>query len=281
MHLMSRIATRTIAALVFISALAAPVFAQLSPADKDYVNKTLFPATVLLYRQTESGSMDMVCTGTAIEKTDKGYVFVTASHCGCDEDKSKNVVSPEKASFFISPDITGNKLYLKATPEGCGFRSRGDDFFILSTDATVAFPIIPTGTDPKLMDEVINVGGPLGLGKQVFTGSISSPILDRPVIFEDINWENAIMLQMFGINGGSSGSSLVCLNQHAICGFVVGSIDRTSVVAMPVSRFTKFRAELKTGTYRWYRKDSDQPPPAGTDSKSAPTVPHRTKLLSR
>src|SRR5262249_53215035 len=60
----------------------------------------------------------------------------------------------------------------------------------------------------------------LELGKQTFKGIVSSPKLARPVISGDINWTEAMTVQLFGANGGSSGSAIVCLQQRAICGFL-------------------------------------------------------------
>jgi len=243
-------------------ALSFSAFSQVSSSDKDYVNKTLMPSTALLYSQTESGSMEMRCTATAIGQDEKNYTFVTAAHCGCKDNTDKNSVSPEKAFFFIAPDIAGNKIYLKASPAGCGYRTKGDDFFLLTVDKTVTFPIIPLGNNPKLLDQVINIGGPLGIGKQVFLGSVSSPDIDRPIVEPDSNieWSHAVLLQEFGINGGSSGSSVVCLDQHAICAFVVGTIAGTNMVALPVSRLKTFQEKLADKSYRWYIADPDSPP---------------------
>jgi hypothetical protein len=239
---------------------SASLWAQnLSQVEKDYVNNVLYPATALLYTQTSEGSMDMRCTATAIQETEKGYTFVSASHCGCVEDTVKNLVTPEKTFFFISPDLVGNKIYLRATPVGCGFRHRGDDFFLLSVDKTIKFPIVPLGKDPKLLDSFINVAGPVGLNKQVFLGSVSAPKVDRAIVEDDINWTEAVLLQVFGVNGGSSGSSVVCIDQHAICAFVVGTVSNTNTIAMPVSRLIKFKSDLEAGKYRWYNPNPDAP----------------------
>ncbi len=243
------------------------IFGQLSNADKLYVNKVLWPATTLLYAQTAQGTMEMKCTATAIDEDKTTYTFVTAAHCGCIDDSEKKTVTPEKTFFFISPDIPGDKVYLKAIPKGCGYRTKGDDFFLLTVDKTFSFPIIPLGEDPNLLDEVINVGGPLGIGKQVFLGSVSSTSVDRPIVDDAIQWTGTILLQEFGINGGSSGSSVICLNQHAICAFIVGTVAQTSMIAMPVSRLIKFRKLLKDGKYKWYQSDPDAPLPAATQGE--------------
>ena len=97
------------------------------------------------------------------------------------------------------------------------------------------------------------------MGKQVFLGSISSPSVDRPIADDDIQWTNAVLIQEFGVAGGSSGSAVVCVDQQAICAFVVGSVGGTTMVAMPVSRLIYFRSQLSAGKYKWYQPDPDTP----------------------
>ena len=240
--------------------LAAIVAQAQTPAEAEYVNSTLYPSTALLYAQEEGGGMKMRCTATAIEKNATGYIFVTAAHCACEDNDEKLITSPLKTFFFITGDEGVSKDFLRATVTGCGYQHRGDDFALFQVDTKAVFPIIPLGTDPKILDRIVNVASPLGLGKQVFFGTVSSPTLDRPVIQDDINWTKAVLLQLFGVNGGSSGSSAVCLDQRAICAFVVGNIGETNIVAMPVSRLIELRKALNAKSYKWYREESDDIP---------------------
>lgn len=246
---------------------ALSLFGQLPQAEKTYVDTALWPATALLYAQNAQGSMDMRCTATSIAEDATTYTFVTAAHCGCMDDPERKTVMAEKTFFFISPDVPGDKIYLRATPKACGYRTKGDDFFLLTVGKSFKFPIVPLGKDPALLDDIINVAAPLGIGKEAFLGSVSSPSLDRPVVNDDIQWTGAVLLQEFGVNGGSSGSAVICVNQHAICAFVVGSIAQTSMIAMPVSRLLKFQAELAAGNYKWYQSDPDAPVAAPTVGK--------------
>ncbi len=239
--------------------------AQTTDDSSKFLTEKLYPATVLLYSQDDSGSMKMRCTATSIEKNAKGYVFVTAAHCGCEDDTEKKTVSPEKTFFYVTSDEDGAKKFSKADPVGCGYRHKGDDFMLFQVDTEAIYPVIPLGEDPKIMDQVINVASPQGLGKQVFTGSISSAKLDRAVIDGDINWTGVVLLQMFGVNGGSSGSSVLCVGQKAICAFVVGSIGETTMTAMPVSRLRKLQAGLADGTYKYWVKDPDTVPTKSVD----------------
>jgi len=68
----------------------------------------------------------------------------------------------------------------------------------------------------------------------------------------DINWQNAVLLQLPGTNGGSSGSAIVCVEQKAICSFLVGTISDTEIVAIPVSRLLKFRDNVRAGKYKYW-----------------------------
>ena len=248
--------------IVFLISIALLVFALCAPAqiakpDADFVKSTFYPATALLYAQDSEGTMKMRCTATAIEKNKTGYVFVTAAHCGCEDSVEAHTVSPEKAFFFVTADSESDKRFLIANPIACGYRHAGDDFFLLQVDTQVTFPVVELGEDPQIMEAIANVASPLGIGKQVFLGTVSSPSLSRPIVEDDINWTHASLLELFGTDGGSSGSAVVCLDQRKICGFVVGTDNKTSIIAMPVSRLKKMMAELKAGTYKHWVEDPD------------------------
>jgi hypothetical protein len=124
-------------------------------------------------------------------------------------------------------------------------------------DTKAVFPIVELGADPEVLESIVNVASPLGIGKQVFVGTVSSVSLDRPVIEDDINWVRASLLQLFGTDGGSSGSAVVCLDQHKICGFVVGTVDKSTIIAMPVSRLKTMMKAFKEGTYKHFILDPD------------------------
>jgi hypothetical protein len=229
----------------------------LGTAFAQYVPKTLYPAVVLLYEQDDQGSMKMLCTATAIEKNKTGYVFVTAAHCASTDNEEKKLVKAEtKKFFFVTLDETGSKNFIKASLQNCGYQHAGDDFCQFQVDTDKTIPTVDLGSDPASGgEEIVNVASPLGLGKQVFKGYISSPKLDRDIRVEDINWTNAILLQLPGTNGGSSGSAIVCTEQKAICAFLVGTIADTEIVAIPVSRFKAFRTATAAGTYKYKQED--------------------------
>lgn len=241
------------------------VFGQAKQTNAQYIKDTLYPAVGLLYSQDAEGSMKMRCTVTAIGEKDGVTEFLTAAHCGCTDTEEKKQTSPEKGVvFYITGDDPDDKDFEKATVTGCGYRTKGDDFMFLSVKSKKPFPVVKLGHDPELLDQVVNVASPLGLGKQAFLGSVASPKLERPLIDGDINWTGVVTLQMFGVNGGSSGSAVICLDQQAVCGTVVGSIGGSTMTAMPVSRLKAVRDGIAAHTYKYWVADPDAipvPPP--------------------
>lgn len=225
-------------------------------------------ATAILVAQTESGGMNVLCTSTAFEKKGKRYHFVSAAHCvGSDNVTKEKSADGSKTSFYVTFDETVVKAYFAAKPIYVGYQHRGDDFSVFEVlvkdregkEIDPQWETIPLGDEGKEVEgnTLINPASPLGLGVQLFRGSISSLFLDRPVIQGDINWHGAMLIQMPGSEGGSSGSALISESQSAIIGFLVGTIGN-SVTAIPVSRFKDFLQKSREGTYRWEMKAEDQ-----------------------
>lgn len=236
----------------------------LAAADKLDLDTKIAKSVALLYRQDESGSLKMLCTTTAFEKTKTGYLFVSAAHCIGDDNKSKErSADTGDKSFYITMDDPTNKTFYSAKSIGVGYQHRGDDFSIFSVDTADKLEFIPIGDEKneKIGGAVTNVSSPYGLGRQLFHGSISSLRLDRPVILDDMNWRDSILLQIGGPGPGSSGSAVVSREQEKIVAFLVGVIGSQNIVAIPVSRFTAFRQAVEAGKYRWYKgnlNDSDE-----------------------
>lgn len=46
--------------------------------------------------------------------------------------------------------------------------------------------------------------------------------------------------------------SVVCLRQHAICGFLVGAIAGNTTIVIPISRFKAFREATGGKKYKWF-----------------------------
>lgn len=270
----------------FIAAAVLAVFTLVSPAyAKDSkLSEHVKSAVAILYSQDESGGMRMHCTLTAFDRIGIGkgekrdpavtyiikYRFATAAHCiGSDDTTRERSADTRNKVFFITFDEAGKqpKRFFPARPIFVGYQSRGEDFAEFEVETTEEWSIVPLGDEHKASDgdDFLNVSAPLGLGKQVLHGQISSLYLDRPVVQGDINWKGSIVLQITGIGGGSSGSAIVHEDQKAIIGFLVGSINGNIIIAIPVSRFVAVRKAVFAGSYKYYTPTVNLNPD-GTDA---------------
>lgn len=195
---------------------------------------SLQSSTVMLYTEGDDSSMIFNCTAVAFGDSGDITMFETAGHC----------VSGESANgmYFVSSGQGDNREFYRVTVELVGDQTNNEDFAILELKSKKRFSTIKLGTDPLVSGEkIINITASEGIGIQILQGYVSLPVIDRPMKLDGGgNWQNNILLQMFGTNSGSSGSPVVCVRQKAICGFIVGTSNKTSTVAIPVSRFEKF-----------------------------------------
>ena len=104
--------TRIILAIVlsFSLATAIPVLANQAPQTHQQFVQVVDNSVVLLYSQTESGSMEMRCTATAYKKIVDGYRFVSASHCVSGETDAEQ----KAQKYYITADALGEKTFLSA-----------------------------------------------------------------------------------------------------------------------------------------------------------------------
>jgi S1-C subfamily serine protease len=163
--------------------------------------------------------------------------------------------SPEEQAdikYFITSDTEGEKTYIKATLVAASDKTSGEDFAIFQVDTKANFEVIPLGDNAKLHlgSQVIDVAGPLGLGKQFFQGYVSNLKLDRPKLDAgEVQWKD-VMLVMIGSGPGSSGSSIVSEDQKAIVGFLVGGFNANiGAICVPVDDFKVFESKVDAGSY--------------------------------
>ena len=271
-----RIKVALFALLVFLAPL---LYAQSVPSGPITLQKVesrtlierAYAATAILYSQTEDGGMRMRCTATAYEKSGDVYKFVSAAHCVGEDDTEHERVEVDKTRFFVTFDESGEKKFHTAKLIAAGYQHRGDDFSVFEVTAKDSWPVIPLGDEKaeSIGADVVNVASPMGLGRQVFHGYLSSLFLDRPVVEGNINWTGTMLLQIAG-GPGSSGSSIVSKKQEAIVAFLVGHAA-DNFVAMPVSRFKKFLAMVEAKKYKWYQ------PSAAEDSSTSQSHPMPAK----
>lgn len=239
-------------AVLFVLLSSVSLYAQPAPKSTDLMD-TVNKATALLYSQDTQGTLSMVCTTTAFMKTPTGYLFVSAAHCIGDDTDHHSALGTD-VNWYITFDAPNNKTFYAAKLLAVGYQHRGDDFSLFSVTTKDDFAVIPIGDDSLVKDDedVINIAGPLGLGKEMFHGKVTSTKLDRPVVENSINWTGAMLLDL-SVLGGSSGSAVISVRQGKIVAFVVGTIGGKIVVAIPSDRFIKFVELIAEHKYPWYQ----------------------------
>jgi len=242
-------------------------------ADTDALIDRSSKAVLLLYSQNAEGGMTMHCTATTFDKSTSsaGYLLVSAAHClGNDDTTKERAATGKNVPFFVTFDETAQiKKFYPVTVQWVGYQHRGEDFAVLEVHTDETWVMVPLGDEKTLKDgaPIINIASPLGLGKQVFRGSITNLFIDRPIVQGDINWRGAMFLDI-PAGGGSSGSALISEKQEAIVGFLVGTVGGdNNVVGIPVSRFKAVNEAVLAGKYKWYVPDDAAVNPDGSPVK--------------
>ena len=245
-----------VAALALALLIAPQARAQKAPAPvTTSLNQNVYDSVVLLYLQDSAGDMRMACTATAFDSrpsTDQSksvYRFVSAAHCVEGNDDAQQKLQ----KFYISSDANGEKSYLAAKLIEAGDKTQGDDFSLFEVTTATKFVVTPLGDETTLKsgDNVVNVAGAMGFGKQFFQGYVSEVHMDRPPLDAGVVQWTDVMLVEVGGGPGSSGSAIVSTDQKAIIGFLVGDagVD-VGKICVPVSKFKKFVSLVDSGKYK-------------------------------
>ncbi len=252
-----------LAALLLAVALSVvPVFAQSAPKPSPELVTHVYNSVAELFVEDISGSMHMTCSATAFAKTTLPgtptiykYRFVSAAHCiGGDNDSQQKM-----QKFFISADARGEKTFTSAKLIEAGDKSKGDDFSLFEVTTAENYDFVPLGDEKKLVlgDPIVSVADPYGLGKQYFQGYMSDLSLDRPPVDSQVVMWTDLMLIQIGGGPGSSGSSVVSVDQKAIVGFLVGGTYDIGKLCVPVSKFKAFVEAVDSGKYKKEHKGSE------------------------
>lgn len=192
-------------------------------------------SVAILYGQNTSGGMEMICTATAFERQGELTRFLTAAHCVTEPSSEVGVkLKVTETPLFLSKDDKDTKKYIRANVVEVGREEKGYDYAIVS--AKMGLPLTPLGDERTEAShvEVINVAAPAGLGLVSFQGQVALKYIDRPLIENEINWRES-MLVTVPAEGGSSGSAIVSRDTGKIIGILVGRW-RSLVIGIPASR---------------------------------------------
>jgi hypothetical protein len=217
-----------------VNALAALLLLIPSASASPAIDKSV----ALLYRQTDTGGMEMICTATAFERIAGKTMYLTAAHCVTEDEpsaigKSRVVDAP----LFLSTDDRDAKDYVRASVIEVGVKEKGYDYAVLSS--ALDLPRLLIG-DERLERDYVRircVGAPAGVGKVMGFGHVALRHIDRPLKFDEqkINWAGAALVSVDDVEGGSSGSAIVSEDTGKIIGILVGTY-KSMVIAVPASR---------------------------------------------
>lgn len=209
------------------------------PAQSASIEETfakVSPAVGALYAQTASGSMEFLCTVTAVNKTEKHTEILTANHC-VRKDVSYVVTFDGKmlhsARVFKVPaeDIDPQKYRRQ-------YGQPTTDAALFVIDQVLDIPVVPLGNDADLSPgrSIVTVGYPLGVTKIRYMGIIAGRF-ERP----GDGMDGYHILQIFGAPG-SSGSAVIEEATGSVIGVLVAArqaLGTPVIFATPIS-YLKF-----------------------------------------
>lgn len=202
----------------FVSALAFFLVSAFGLASSfSDVEKSVF----LLYQKNASGDMKFSCTATSIGNEQHKLIL-------------------RQVTFYLTADSDENPSYVKADVEYFGDEDAGFDFAMLTSKLEA--PAVKIGDERKCVpgEDVFNISGAAGFGRQFFKGYVSTISLDRPLVDLEhhINWRGFIGLILHSA-GGASGSAVFNRSGELI-GTITGTWNGTFTVACPASRISDF-----------------------------------------
>jgi S1-C subfamily serine protease len=199
------------------------------------------PSVAALYAQKSDGSLQVLCSTTAVEKHAKRVLLLTALHC-VDKDVAY-LVSFDGKQFHSARVWSLPKWKADAEKHKKGYGVPDVDMAFFAVELPLDVQVIPMADDSKIKagNPIVMVGYPLGVTKISYNGIISGR-LDRP----GDGYDGYMTMQIFG-SPGSSGSSVVDQKTGKIIGVLVSATQ--SGVGLPVifatpSSYRKYMLEL-------------------------------------
>jgi len=175
-----------------------------------------------------------VCTVTAYEKVENGYLLLGAGHC-----TAKNSELPPDMTYSVSEEIGGMRTDVKLLKAEF-INDKGLDYAVYYLKTSKKYPVVPLGDEKqsKIGDATIDVNFSLGLAKEYSPGIIVSTVMLDTKTCPDC--EGYFEVQQFDSHG-ASGSAVIDVHQKKIIGIVVAGVDGATVptIVEPISSVEK------------------------------------------
>lgn len=222
-----------VASLILL--LSTPVYGDVKPP-KGF-DKKVFDASLALLATSESAGVNtpkFICTVTAYQKVDGGYLLIGAGHC-----TPLNSELPEDMKFYVSRDLDSAPIPVQQVV-GELADDESVDFFVFYLPTKEKYQTISLGDDSDLRvgDKTVDVNYSLGAEKITSPGVIVSQ--------EDLGKrlpKGYFLVQQFDSHG-ASGSAVVSEKSHKIVGLVIAGWDGATMPSI-VESIDQIKMELQ------------------------------------
>lgn len=212
--------------------LATPLLlsAQIKPP-KGFDGKVYKASMALEATSVERGITEpkFLCTVTAFEKVQGGYLLVGAGHC-----TPANDVLPRDMVFFVSDNMgtEPHPVYLLKS-----IMLEPDDWALYYFPTKAKYPVIPLGNESTLRvgDKTVDVNFSLGITKVLSQGVVASTVIRTGQQYA----KGFYIVDAFASHG-ASGSAVVSEKSHKIVGLLIAGWDGATVgnAIEPISSVT-------------------------------------------
>lgn len=210
--------------ILFVLTATSSMFAK-NIAGPAGITRTAYDASYALYATSADRHFTephFLCTVTAFEKYEDGYLFIGAGHCTV-----ANPELPADMAYFVETDINQTPLPIQLIKAEMveTFTTATDhpfpiDYAIFYLKTTLKIPTIPLGTEEALAigSPTVNVNFSEGETKYVSPGIVSS------LVSQTGTMKGFYGVQMFASHG-ASGSSIIDPRTKTIVGILIAGND--------------------------------------------------------
>jgi hypothetical protein len=234
-------AIRSIALAMVI--LLTPALACANIKEPKGFDHKVYASTFALYGSSGSTQDRFLCTVTAYEKVQDGYLLIGAGHC-----TGANPDLPPDLTFKVSTDLGTDKVpvaLLKSAME------EPLDYAVYFMPSTVKYPTIAMGNESqdRIGDRTVDVNFSLDAAKQVASGVIASTVISAAGQHDDLS---GFFLVTQMDSHGASGSSVVSEKTRKIIGLVIAGWDGATMpsIVEPISKVEKELGDIPALLYK-------------------------------
>lgn len=188
-------------------------------------------STFVLYGRSVEKRIDhhALCTAFAYKKTTDGYLLLTAGHCF-------TAGAPADATYLVAEGQVKDNPALQSVEVLNHVDDGNMDVAELHLKTTKKYTVLDLDKKPvKIDDKVFYVGYPEIVAQAVYTGRVSSNIIesDGPDPLDPCGLCKGRFMIQTGGGGGASGSPIISERTGKVVGILEGHLFENGVVVVP------------------------------------------------